>query len=201
MNENSGVCAVILAAGQSSRFPGNKLLYKIAGKPVLSHIIESVMASAVQAAAIVVPDNEIFKSLIPAGFQTLINELRSRGMSTSIRAGIDYFKNTAMAVMLVAADEPLVGSDILDGLIEQYHTNPHSIICCSVSGIPRNPMIFPAEFFEDLLRLEGDNGGKNVAITNMDRLVKLEVASDRLIDVDSPEDLRKISEILGENKQ
>jgi molybdenum cofactor cytidylyltransferase len=200
MNEKNGIYAVILAAGYSSRFRGNKLLSIVAGKPVLSHVIESVMASAVQAAAIVVPDDETFKHLIPAGIQAIKNELRSGGMSTSIRTGVNFFKNAAQAVMLIAADQPLVGSDIIDGLIAKYQIHPNSIVCCSVEGTPRNPMIFPEEFFGDLLNLEGDAGGKIVAISNMERVVGVEIPHERLADIDSTDDLRRISEIISESK-
>ena len=51
---------VILAAGMSTRFPGNKLLYEVNGKPLIRHIVESALESKADE-VIVVLGHEIEK--------------------------------------------------------------------------------------------------------------------------------------------
>lgn len=183
------ICAVVLAAGFSKRFQGNKLLSVIFGKKVLEWTIESAIGSLVQDVAVVIPGDQSLDHVIPAGVHSIINQWRDGGLGTSISAGVKFFRNKADAILFMAADQPLVDSHVLDALIRLYWDNRKSIVSCAVNGEIRNPMIFPSVFYDDLEGMKGDVGARTIALKNGDSVISVEVDPDKLIDVDSSDDL------------
>jgi CTP:molybdopterin cytidylyltransferase MocA len=56
-------------------------------------------------------------------------------------------------------------------------------------GSPGHPVLFPKDCFDDLARLDGDQGARPVLRANDHRLLRIALPGQRaLIDLDTPED-------------
>ena len=187
------VCAVILAAGFSTRFGGNKLIMNVGGKTIISHAVESALGSSADRVAAVIPDDTTMRTYIPASVTLITNAMRGKGISSSIAAAVECFKESADALMFMVADQPMVDTGTLDNIISIFRQNPSFIVASSVDGDVRNPMIFPKRYFEDLLQLTGDIGAKSVALANITHVIKVEVSPEKLVDIDTVEDLAKLN--------
>ncbi len=133
------------------------------------------------------------RAYIPASVTLITNAMRGKGISSSIAAAVEYFKESADAIMFMVADQPMVDTGTLDNIISIFRQNPSFIVASSVDGDVRNPMIFPKRYFEDLLQLTGDIGAKSVALANITHVIKIEVSPEKLVDIDTVEDLVKLN--------
>jgi len=77
-------------------------------------------------------------------------------------------------------------------LIERFHGKDDAAICQpAFDGRPGNPVLWPREFFADILKLEGDTGARGLLERFADRVSRVEVADDGIhFDIDMPDDLK-----------
>jgi molybdenum cofactor cytidylyltransferase len=98
------------------------------------------------------------------------------------------------AAIFLLADQPQIGSDVIRALKEAHAQSLSSVIAPLVLEEQRaNPVLFDQVTFPDLLKLEGDVGGR--AIFSKYKVEYLPWHDDRLLlDVDKPEDYRRLIE-------
>jgi molybdenum cofactor cytidylyltransferase len=70
-------------------------------------------------------------------------------------------------------------------------------VAATVSGVRRNPAIFPASMMKELLGLKGEDGGRKLLATHSGNVVEYAVDSiTAVMDIDTPQDLEKANSIL-----
>ncbi|MCI1655364.1 MAG: nucleotidyltransferase family protein [Lachnospiraceae bacterium] len=191
---------LLLAAGYSSRFHGNKLTAELQGKMLIEYPLSlirqleksdpQIEAAAVAAAPEIVGvcrDYRVRCILYEGGLQ-----------SDSIRVGLDQLQTEQWAgCMFLTGDQPMVSQKSLQHLIQDFRADPLHIYRLSWRGQPGNPVIFPAEYFPDLRSLTGDTGGRQI-IQNKKAAVRLTEAEDalELTDIDTEKDLKDLKEQL-----
>ena len=190
------VCAVILAAGFSRRFGSDKLLSTFDGKSILQCSTESAPSSSVSRVAVVVPEDSELVYHIPASVSMITNMERREGVSTSIAAGVKFFRSFADGILFLVADQPLIDSETLERLLSIFREHPSCIIASSVGGDIRNPMVFPSRFFGRLTLLSGDTGAKTIALSSIQDVIKVEVDPNKLVDIDTVEDLKRLNSMF-----
>ena len=102
--------AIVLAAGAGSRFGGGKLLASLEGRPVLQHVLDR-LAEAGMTEVVVVLGNDaaaIETSIDWRAERRVPNDDPRRGLSSSVRVGIEALDATAGAALIVLGDQPLV---------------------------------------------------------------------------------------------
>ncbi len=163
--------AILLAAGRSSRMGQgqHKLLLPLGDRPVLVHVVETLLASQARPLVGVLGYQAEQVRTILAPYQsqlTLIdNSDYQQGMSTSLRKGIETLMSsypTVNGALIVLGDQPLMTSHILDKMIETKQATGKSIIAARYSGKRGNPTLFDASLFAELMEMTGDEGGRKV---------------------------------------
>src|SRR5258708_32512897 len=101
--------AVVPAAGSAERFGGKKLLALIDGEPLLDHTIAALLDGGVdQIIVVVAPDADDLKhdvnGFTDARGWPVVNPERSRGMFSSLQAGMAEAEANALRVL--TADLP-----------------------------------------------------------------------------------------------
>ena len=189
--------AVVLAAGEASRFGGLKQTLEYQGMSLLRR-------SVIAANAVV--DKRV-KVVLGARAQKITREIESldagivhnndweSGMASSIKAGIESLPDSCDAIMLILCDQALVGAEQLQQLRETWIANNSKIVAASFSGTIGAPVIIPRTFFPDILKLSGDRGAKPVIERNIDQVQVLEMPEAEF-DIDTQEDyMRLLSQI------
>jgi molybdenum cofactor cytidylyltransferase len=160
------VSCVVLAAGLSSRFGTAKQLATLRDGTSLIQNAVNIANQSKAAYVFVVLGNksaEIMEGLDPGRAQVLLNKDYETGLSSSIRTAISNLPNDCSAVVLMVADQPFLGSEHVDLLIESLQTKPRSkIAALAFQNEPRNPVIFSREVFALLETLTGDKGAKDL---------------------------------------
>ena len=180
--------ALVLAAGNSSRFGSNKLLFKIDGKSVLERTLLALSGFKFWKTAVVVSNTD-FDDILGNHVEKILNKQISLGIGKSIALGTIYLREEVSGILIVLADQPLLTLDDIKKMTDVFLGDPTKIVACSVDGEIRNPIIFPTGYFDELIKLSGDRGARGLANSHIDNIVRVEVDSSHLLDIDSIQDV------------
>ncbi len=128
-----------------------------------------------------------------------INPAYEQGMSTSIVTGLRLVDNKAQAVMITLADQPFICINIIDSLIETFFHHNKGIVIPTYQGRRGHPVIFAVKYKEELLKLTGDIGGRQIIKRHSEDVVEMPVDSESInVDIDTLSDYySKISAAPG----
>jgi molybdenum cofactor cytidylyltransferase len=189
--ERGGMTAVILAAGFSRRFGGQKLLAPIDGKPMLLHVIEAVESAGFDEVVLVCRDDEVKSLARNKDIRIAHNARAAEGISSSILCGLRHAK-PAGAYMFFMGDQPFIDAGLIRRLRKAFEAGGGAIVAPRYGGRRGNPVIFAARWKEQLEALTGDVGGKSVMDAHPDEVCYVDIADDRAgADIDAREDYRE----------
>ena len=184
---------ILLAAGNSKRFNGNKLLAIYKDKPIYMYIVEKVLDLKVNKIICVTQYKEIKEALLNTDINVVMNENSSLGVSSSIKLGINFDKN-ADGYMFMVCDQPFISIETLNSLIDNFINGDKGIVCVGYGDNKGNPVIFSKRYINELLSLEGDNGGKRILKRHLDDLKIVNVDNEvELVDIDTQEEFSKLT--------
>ena len=189
------VVAVVLAAGQSSRFGANKLLAEIGGQPMVRRSVAAVRQAADHTIVVTGRDAEQISGALEGLPVTLVhNPDFAAGLSTSLKAGIAALPPDTDAAVVALGDMPLVAPEVVRRLIAAYSPAEHRSICVPVFGEERgNPVLWGRQHFEALKSLSGDRGARMLFDQLADEIVEVAMPDDAVLrDADTPEALEKL---------
>ncbi len=194
---SGGISAVLLAAGAGSRFGGGKLLAPFDGQTLIEATLSGLREAPVDEIIVMVGKRpeELRSVCEPYGTRVVENPGWEKGMSTSVRAGLDALEPEARAAVFLLADQPLVGSGAVRRLVEAFERGA-DVAVATYGGAPRNPVLFARKVWPLVRReLSGDEGARRF-IRRHPELVT-QVPCDSVADpadVDTVEDLRAVEE-------
>ena len=160
------VSVILLAAGLSSRMGEDKLLLKYKGKSFLQHSLDLLQKLPVYERIIVTNDARQRHIVLPNTIKLCINPNPERGQSSSIKIGIEEASGTHY--LFLVADQPLLTKKDLIPLLDAVKTKPGKIIFPIVDSEPNSPSLFPSTFKDELIKLNGDKGGRVIREANKD---------------------------------
>lgn len=181
--------ALILAAGFSNRFGGSKLCATLAnGRTVAQQTLEHIHYAGL--ASVVVTRPELASSLQLSNTRIETFAGAAQGMAASLAFGISKVREWD-GCLVCLADMPFIESSTYR-LIADRLTRCAIVLPCYHTR-PGNPVGFGADFFDQLLDLSGDVGGRAVTETNQDAVVELAVDDPAVLnDIDTPDDLSRL---------
>jgi molybdenum cofactor cytidylyltransferase len=182
--------AIVLAAGASRRFGSPKQLVQFERRPLIQRVIAGATELTGAAVSVVLGAYaaEIAATLPPGSASIIINRDWQEGIASSIRAAVARLPGACDGVLLLLADQPLVGSHSLNRLAAAWRRQPRSIIASRYGAITGVPAIFPRWCFSDLASLCGDQGARILLRRYADHVVRL-ANPEAEVDIDYPEDL------------
>jgi molybdenum cofactor cytidylyltransferase len=188
------IAGILLAAGASRRFGSQKLLASIDGRPLVRLTVERLLATALDDVVIVLGRDAtaVRAALDGLDVRTVTNPEYAAGMSTSLRAGLAALAGGADAALVALGDQPGVGAEIVDRLLEQYRARRTGIVAPLYrGGLRGNPVLFDRALFDELRAVTGDEGGRSVIERDPGRVALVELDMEMPADVDVPGDMSK----------
>lgn len=207
--------AILLAAGNSRRFDGNKLLYPYRGKPMYRHILERIseVSEAVLEASgcqmgtriLVSQYEEILEDGRREGYLCLNNTDPDLGISHSIRMGIEAVEASESyepgdGILFSVCDQPRITRETILHLIKSFASSGKGICAVAAEGEKEigNPVIFSDCYWEELKCLTKDQGGKVVVKKHLeDMAIVLARDEAELQDMDYRADLKSLVVVRG----
>lgn len=192
------VCALILAAGRSTRMgEANKLLANLHGKPLLAHVLEAACASKATQTFVVTghEHRQIMPLVEAAGAKAMHNEAYREGLSASLAAGISGLGPQCDAALVMLGDMPLTTSHQIDLMVDSFAAAPTgSIVVATHNGVRGNPVIWPRKHFAALLQIKGDTGARQLIGEHAGAVVSVELGEAASLDIDTPQALATANE-------
>lgn len=189
--------AVLLAAGESRRFGGNKLLADFCGKPLVRHALDALLAAGATRTAVVTGCGAVAELARQAGAQVIENKEPALGQARSVVLGVRAMADMD-AVLLLAADMPLITGASLAALARALESGAWRAACLEDGAHWGNPAAFRRCCYPELLALTGDCGGKAVLRAQGDALCVIPcLRPGELRDADTPQALEALRHFAG----
>ena len=184
---------VIMASGSATRFGSNKLLATLGGKPLVQHVIETT-DGLFDKRVVVTRRPEVARLCRELGVNVVVHDEPAR--NDTVRLGMQALGDCD-TVTFFQADQPLIGSASIAGLLQAAQSDPNSIWRARHGGMSGAPVLFPAWAFDELRHLPAGKGGGFVAKTHAERVRTVEVQDAwELFDVDTVNDLQALQQHL-----
>lgn len=175
---------ILLGAGNSRRFSGNKLLYCINGKPMILNAVEKASQIPFHALYLVTRTENLPREIYDFPVKILENLQSEKGISTSIHRGLE--EGEADGYFFMVCDQPFLSIESIGKVVEEFKKGGHSIICLKWKDKLGNPVIFSNQFKKELMDLTGDCGGKTVMMRHFQETGFVEARSEKeLMDIDT----------------
>ena len=127
--------------------------------------------------------DKIINNLKNKDIKVVKNNNSEFGISQSVKLGVSNSFNNAY--MFIVCDQPYIKKDTIDKFINEFIESEKNLGAVSNEGILLNPTIFTNKYRKELLKLNGDKGGKKILLENRDDLFVFEVLDKKeLIDID-----------------
>lgn len=195
------IACILTASGFSTRFGSNKLLALLDGKPVFSYVLNAVTSVTFHSITVLTRFREVETLCDNTPATVLLHDLSRKNETISL--GVNHVlacQNPPQGIMFIPCDQPLLKSDTICKLINEFSVSKEKIVRPEHKGIPSSPVIFPEKYYRELLHLPTDKGGSFVIKNNPSAVICVPVADCyELTDIDTPEDLRILEEYLRQN--
>ncbi len=164
------VIGIYLAAGESKRFNGNKLVSKVGNQHLGSLALITALDSLLDKIVVVTTEKDELSWVSPQLFQKYkkkwyrtICPKSGYGQSYSLKCGLQFAERLdADAVLIMLADQPLISCEMINGIIEQYRISQdtYPFIAASYAKVTCPPILISNEMFKELYQLQGDKGAR-----------------------------------------
>ena len=203
------IAGIILAAGESTRFGQPKQLLDWRGEPFVRAVAKTALEAGLSPVIVVTGSHasEVASALDELPVQIVHNEAWQSGQASSIIAGLGPLRPSRPPPFSVGkwgrpgggifllADQPQVTPTILHALVEKHASTLAPIVAPMVLDQRANPVLFDRVTFPDLMKLEGDVGGRG--IFSKHKVSYLPWHDDAmLLDVDTPEHYQRLKDLL-----
>jgi molybdenum cofactor cytidylyltransferase len=199
---------LVLAAGFSSRFGGSKLSAILAdGSTVLQQTLQRISAASDN--IVIISRQELLEEGIldsgichaesarhsssidqPSAFRLFLCENSHLGMGSTLACGIRQISDWD-ACLVCLGDMPFIRTSTYQQLLADLRTD--NIVIPEYHGKTGNPVGFGKKFFEQLLQLSGDTGGREIIQANLPQISRVKVSDAAILeDIDTPADLQRL---------
>lgn len=182
------ISGIILASGFSRRMQQEKLLMKIDELPMVERVMIAAKSSRLEE-VILVCRNPAIKALGEKhGIKSVYNSNAHVGQSAAVKSGIMAANTNSRAFLFIVGDQPLLNPQAINKLIEVYEGGGNLIVVPTYKGKNSSPVLFDAALKEELLAIEGDQGGRIIIEVKKDKAAFVEMDSLAVLeDIDSIE--------------
>lgn len=163
--EKSEFSAVLLAAGLSSRFGGEKLKADLCGETVLERSVKAVnlltRSANIRQFKLVLPPGASFDQL---PFNLVVHAPQhANGFANSLRAGLMAVDQASEGIFVFLADMPFVPqAALLKHMIKRFKATGADAARPVWQGQAGHPVLLGRKLFGKILELQGDIGAREI---------------------------------------
>lgn len=203
LHSRSVVGAVVLAAGAGERMGRRpKSLLELGGVPLIRRTLIALSGAGVDELVVVLGHHAPAIAPLVETFPVTVvhNPDPDQGQVSSQRLGLAALSQKIDTVMVVLADQPLLGSADLTQLIGAWKKRPEGteVLHPQVGGQRGNPVVFSAAVRDAILAGQADVGCRQWQAAHPDQVHAFETDNRRFTwDVDREEDITRLREATG----
>ncbi len=135
---------------------------------------------------------DVVEAIKRFGVTIATNDVPGSDMAESIRAGLKSIPGIPQGILIGLCDHPLVLSSTITAMIKEHRTCPDRIIVPTCHGRKGHPTLFPRLILEEINR---SASLRDILNAHREKICFIPVEDEGvLLDMDTPEDYRKILE-------
>jgi molybdenum cofactor cytidylyltransferase len=186
------IAAVLLAAGNASRFGEAKQTLPIEGIPMVRRAAMTAFDAGLSPVVVVIGAyaDAVKPCLAGLPVQLVENPDWTSGMGGSLGLGVRTavaMEAAPRALLVLLADQPAIRAADLKCMVEAHATAPGRIQAAQFNGHLGPPCLFPRDYFEELALLQGQYGARRLLERYFDRVDVHDLPS-AAFDIDTPTD-------------
>lgn len=179
-----------MASGLGKRFGGNKLLADWNGAPLIDGIL-AITDGLFARRIIVTRHADVARHCRARKAETILHDLPHR--NDVVRLGIEAIGMQMKGCMFAPCDQPLLRRESVIQLCSAFEDAPEYIYRLCSADAPGTPVLFPRDCFGALSRLPDGRGGSALMDAHPARVKAVYTLDEwELMDVDTPEDMRRL---------
>jgi molybdenum cofactor cytidylyltransferase len=180
------ISILITAAGASERLGQAKQLVKYKGKSLIQNAVDAACSLDPNEVIVVTGANaeKVKDAVQNPPVRWIYNQHWSTGMGGSIALGAASIDPQSLGVLILLCDQWRVQTQDLNTLAEKWRSDTEHIVCASAEGVNMPPVIFPASCFDQLRKLENDQGARSLLVAEAE-LVKTVLINNAAFDLNT----------------
>lgn len=178
---------LLLAAGESRRYGGDKLLDVIEGQPMYRYSLERMAAFPVCQRVVVTRFAQIGEEAEKLGMAVVNNDRPEEGIARSLRLGMQALlkqQPDLRGILCMVCDQPWLKTKTIESIFISAAGVTSRIVCAGNKERLGNPVWFGQYYFDELMHLEGDVGGKQVVRKHSERMIVCPASDEEMRDID-----------------
>jgi molybdenum cofactor cytidylyltransferase len=191
---------IVLAAGAAQRFGRLKQLLSWQGETLVRRAARTAVEAGLDPVVVVTGAHapEVEAELV--GLRVVINRCSEwqSGQSASIKAGLGTALDSRPdldGALFLLCDQPFVDAEVVEAVVDLRSESQAEVCAPFAAGRRCNPVLFSRPWFNRLMALEGDEGGRQ-ALEGME-VALVSWGDNRLAeDIDTPEDFDRLTMLL-----
>ncbi|HMK56645.1 MAG TPA: nucleotidyltransferase family protein [Dissulfurispiraceae bacterium] len=200
MSVREKIASIVLSAGYSSRMSDFKPLLPLDSSTVIEKAISTFTDTGISDITVVLGNraDDLIPLLDRLRVRWVINEDYPQGMFSSVVAGIRSLKSGISGVFLLPADVPLVRSSTVEMMINAYESSEALVLYPVYLRQRGHPPLISSGLFPEILAWKGIDGLQKLLELHEKEAGEVEVRDEGiLLDIDTPDDYKKICAILS----
>ena len=188
------VSAIILAAGESKRMGRFKQLLTLDGKTFVECCVDNLLASKASELIVVTGhrDADVRAALPGRQIRFVHNPDYRDGMASSVKIGISALREDANACLIALVDQPQIGIDVFNLVIDTYLQEAALIVLPAYCGRRGHPILLDLKLRDEILEMDPGLGLRQVLNAHQTQTRYVEVKTETvLFDFDTPEDYQR----------
>jgi molybdenum cofactor cytidylyltransferase len=185
------ISALVLAAGEGTRFGGTKQLEVVRGKPLVQHAVDAAAGAGVHEIVVVLGHDalRVRDALeLPPGARSVINDRYAEGQSTSLAIGLRALDPGSQAVVVLLADQPGIQARHVSALASVFGDEHPEILRVRFRDGP-GPALLARSVWDEAAGLTGDTGARALFDADPGRVRWVAFDEDAPVDVDRRADM------------
>jgi len=158
------ISAILLAAGQSKRLrDANKLIKKFKNKPLINHVVSTLVKSKVNKIIIVLGyQKKELRKIINKNKKNIFitNKKFKSGISSSIKIGLKKISKNDKGFIIVHSDMPFIKTLDINRIYNSILKKKYLIHALKLKNKVGNPIGFDASILNKFKKIKGDIGAK-----------------------------------------
>lgn len=186
-----GVCAIVLAAGESRRMGSPKMLLPYNRMTVIEQVISNILTAGVGDTLVVLGSRreEIVSVIAKYPVMHCYNDNYQSGMLSSVQCGIASLPDQCRAALIMPGDQPMIGPREISKVIMAWKASGKGIVMPVYNGRRGHPLIVDIKYRDEILTLPGKEGLRALAEHHPDDVLEAETDDPSVLrDIDTRED-------------
>src|SRR5918999_473307 len=175
--------AVLLAAGESRRMGEFKQLLPFGDKSFVACCADNLLASRVSEVVVVTGhrEAEVRHAIGERAVTFAHNEDYRSGMSSSIKRGVEALSPKARVLIVALVDQPQIGPDILNQVIEAYEKRRPLVVVPTYGGRNGHPIAIDLSLKEEIMAKDPSQGLRQIVRAHESHVIHVEVGSEAVL--------------------